>query len=82
MGGYNSGRHGGRPTVGSGVTLDLYKLIRQGFLKPGQYRGGSIIWTRMRWRTYERETARIEAAEGITDAYLSEFVQRLQEKHL
>jgi hypothetical protein len=36
----------------------------------------------MRWRTYERKTARIEAAEGITDAYLSEFVQRLQEKHL
>ena len=48
MGGYNSGRHGGRPTVGSGLTLDLYKLIRQGLLKPGQYRGGSIIWTRAR----------------------------------
>ena len=47
MGGYNSGRHGGRPTVGSGLTLDLYKLIRQGLLKPGQYRGGSIIWTRV-----------------------------------
>ena len=36
----------------------------------------------MRLRTYEREIAQIEAAEGITDAYLSEFVQRLQEKHL
>ena len=47
MGGYNSGRHGGRPTVGSGLTLDLYKLIRQGLLKPGQYRGGSFIWTRV-----------------------------------
>ena len=47
VGGYNSGRHGGRPTVGSGLTLDLYKLIRQGLLKPGQYRGGSFIWTRV-----------------------------------
>ena len=47
MGGYNSGRHGGRPTVESGLTLDLYRLIRQGLFKPGEYRGGSIIWTRV-----------------------------------
>jgi hypothetical protein len=34
----------------------------------------------MRWRTYEREIARIEAAEGINTAYLLEFVQRFQRK--
>ena len=34
----------------------------------------------MRWRTYEREIARIGAAEGINNAYLLEFVQRLQRK--
>ena len=47
MGGYNSGRHGGRPTVESGLTLDLYKLIRDQIFRPGQNWGGSIIWTRV-----------------------------------
>jgi hypothetical protein len=47
MGGYGSGRSGGRPTVDSGLTLDLYRLIQQGLLKPGGVvRGGSIVWTR------------------------------------
>jgi hypothetical protein len=41
MGGYNSGR----PTVESGLTLDLYKVIRQGLFRPGQFRSGSIVWT-------------------------------------
>jgi hypothetical protein len=45
MGGYNSGRHGGRPTVESGLTLDLYKIIRRGLFQPGQFRSGSIVWT-------------------------------------
>jgi len=34
----------------------------------------------MRLRTYEREIARIDAAEEISDAHLSEFVRRLQGK--
>jgi hypothetical protein len=46
-GGYGSGRSGGRPTVESDLTLDLYRLIRQGLFKPGQYRSGSIVWTRV-----------------------------------
>jgi len=46
MGGFNSGRSGGRPTPESGLTLNLYKLIRQG-LKPGQRVHGSIVWTRV-----------------------------------
>jgi len=26
-------------------TLDLYKLIRDGLLRPGQNAGGTLIWT-------------------------------------
>jgi hypothetical protein len=48
MSGYNSGRHGGRPTVESGLTLDLYRLIRQRLLQPGSTSGGSIVWSRVR----------------------------------
>ena len=46
MGGYNSGRYGGRPTVEGGLTLDLYRLIRQKLFRPGQNWRGSIVWTR------------------------------------
>src|SRR4051812_31688737 len=45
MGGYNSGRYGGGPTVESGLTLDLYQLIRDGTLRPGQPSGGTLTWT-------------------------------------
>lgn len=34
MGGYNSGRRGGLPTVESGLSLDLARLIRQGTVRP------------------------------------------------
>jgi len=47
MGGSNSGRYGGRPTVGSGLTLDLYRLIRQKLFRRGQSLSGSIVWTRV-----------------------------------
>src|SRR5271166_4349345 len=47
MGGYGSGRSGGQPTVERGLTLGLYRLIRQKLLVPGQYRNGSIVWTRV-----------------------------------
>lgn len=45
MGGYGSGRQGGRPTVGDGLTLDLSKLLRDRLLRPGQSYGGSIVWS-------------------------------------
>ena len=45
MGGYNSGRHGGRPTVEDGLTLNINKLIREQTFRPGQSRSGSIVWT-------------------------------------
>jgi hypothetical protein len=47
MGGFNSGRYGGRPTVESGLTLDLYKLILQRLFRPGQNLSGSIVGTRV-----------------------------------
>src|SRR3954451_15470309 len=45
MGGYGSGRYGERPTVESALALDLYGLIRDGLLRPGQPSGGTLIWT-------------------------------------
>src|SRR5689334_10324764 len=45
MGGYNSGRYGGRPTVASGPTLDPYKLIRDPPLRAGASSRGSMPWT-------------------------------------
>jgi len=46
MGGSNSGRYGGRPTVESGLTLDLYRLIHRRLFQSG-HRTGSIIWSRV-----------------------------------
>src|SRR5271170_2738600 len=38
---------GGRPTTESGLTLNLYNLIRQGLFCPGKNLFGSIVWTRV-----------------------------------
>ena len=45
MGGYGSGRSGGRPTVERGLTLNLYRLLRLKAIVPGESLSGSIIWT-------------------------------------
>ena len=45
MGGYGSGRSGGRSTVEDGLTLNLNKLIRERTFCPNQERRGSIAWT-------------------------------------
>ena len=45
MGGFGSGRSGGRPTVERGLTLNLYRLLRLKTIVPGESLGGSIIWT-------------------------------------
>src|SRR6185295_3229708 len=37
MGGYNSGRSGGRPTVESAFKIDLDRLMRRGFVRPFTY---------------------------------------------
>ena len=48
MGGYGSGRHGGRPTTDDGLTLNLAKLLRDRLLRPGQDLGGSLVWRNTR----------------------------------
>jgi len=45
MCGYGSGRSGGRPTVESGLTLDLPCLFKDGSLKVGAWTFGSLRWT-------------------------------------
>ena len=45
MGGYGSGRSGGRPTVERSLTLDLRSLFKDGCLKVGAWTFGSLRWT-------------------------------------
>ena len=45
MGGYGSGRSGGRPTVEDSFTLDLRRLFKNGSLKVGTWICGSLQWT-------------------------------------
>lgn len=45
MGGFGSGRQGGRPTTDSGLVLDVGRLLRQRILRPGEARTGTILWT-------------------------------------
>ena len=45
MGGYGSGRHGGRPTADASLSVDLAWMIRTGRAKPGAVILGSLSWT-------------------------------------
>jgi len=45
MGGYGSGRSGGRATIEDGLALSLPKLMRDGLFRPGCTGRGSIVWT-------------------------------------
>ncbi len=45
MGGWGSGRHGGRPTVEDGLTVDLGLLLRRGWAKDGVLGAGSLSWS-------------------------------------
>jgi hypothetical protein len=45
LGGYGSGRGGGRLTTESGLTPNLSKLRRDGLFQPGCSQSGSLIWT-------------------------------------
>jgi hypothetical protein len=46
MGGYGSGRSGGRPTVEDSLTLGLRPLLEKGSLKPGASVAGTMSWTK------------------------------------
>jgi hypothetical protein len=45
MGGFGSGRYGGRPTVESGLTLDINRLLRQWNILPGGRGFGTLKWS-------------------------------------
>lgn len=47
MGGFGSGRYGGRPTVEDSLTLNLPRLFKNGWLKPGARIYGTLRWTRV-----------------------------------
>ena len=48
MGGYGSGRWGGRPTTDDGLTLDLPRLLAQRNFVPGCVVAGTLTWTNTR----------------------------------
>ena len=45
MGGYGSGRYGGRPTVEDSLTLNLPRLLKDRLLKVGAWTFGALRWT-------------------------------------
>jgi hypothetical protein len=60
MGGYGSGRTGGRPTVESALRLDIDTLIRRGVIQPG-----ARVRCEMQFSFYEDELdVRCEAHVG------------------
>ena len=46
MGGWGSGRHGGRPTADTSLRIDLAWMLRTGRAKEGGWRSGSLSWHR------------------------------------
>lgn len=44
MGGYNSGRWGGRPTADMSKRIDIAWMIRTGWARPGQLVRGTLSW--------------------------------------
>ncbi len=45
MGGWGSGRHGGRPTADASLRIDLAWMLRSGYAKAGQHISGTLQWT-------------------------------------
>lgn len=45
MGGFGSGRSGGRPTANAAKKIDLAWMIRTGRAKPGKWVSGSLSWS-------------------------------------
>lgn len=46
MGGWGSGRYGGRPTADASLRIDLAWMLRTGRAKDGGWRAGSLSWSR------------------------------------
>src|SRR5687767_4545662 len=45
MGGYGSGRYGGRPTADASLRIDLAWMLRTGRARDGAWTSGSLNWT-------------------------------------
>jgi len=45
MGGYGSGRYGGRPIAEHCLRIDLAWMIREGLAAPGHWRSGHLAWS-------------------------------------
>jgi hypothetical protein len=63
MGGYGSGRHGGRPTVEDGLTINLALLFRRGWV-----RDGAMGFPRLTWSCQGDTVATIQCFFDLTDA--------------
>jgi hypothetical protein len=46
MGGWNSGRRSGYPTVEDGLTIDLQLMLRRGWISDGACGSGNLHWSR------------------------------------
>lgn len=46
MGGWGSGRQGGRPTVDASLKIDIAWMFRSGYARTGEHRRGTLNWTR------------------------------------
>lgn len=92
MGGYGSGRWGGRPTTDDGLTLDLPRLLKQRNFVPGRVLTGTLTWTNTRTAArigsigfeshLDRETGRVRLHYTITrqggETHLSDYWIQLE----
>ena len=68
MGGYGSGRSGGRPTADASKRIDLAWMIRTGRAKPGQWVSDGLSWN---WGgSPAGSIAYVANMEDVSDSYL------------
>lgn len=67
MGGWGSGRSGGRPTADASKRIDIGWMIRTGRAVPGQWLRGTLSWSSgglpAGWISYEADMRDLDAAE-------------------
>ncbi|RVQ65803.1 hypothetical protein EKN06_12820 [Croceicoccus ponticola] len=45
MGGWGSGKSGGRPKADESLRIDFAWMMRSGYVRPGSFTRGSLVWT-------------------------------------
>jgi hypothetical protein len=67
VGGYNSGRTGGRPIAETSKRIDIAWMIRKGLAVPGGYRSGTLSWNvggePAGWISYTADMVQTHASE-------------------